>query len=122
MKLAAPPRREGSILLVALVDVLFVLLLFFLLAAQAPSSPKIPLEWASGAADTSRVLILAAGGTLRLDGRNVTVQQAIAELQQTMQEDVELQPQAGLRSADLLATVASLRAAGIVPNVMVAAP
>lgn len=115
MKLPAPAPRRGSILLVSLVDVLFVLLLFFLLASKAATVPALPLDFSRVAVAASPVMKLESADRCRLDGRQQLLETCIVLLRRDAPTQIEVQALQGLSLDDLLPALEQLRAAGLTP-------
>jgi biopolymer transport protein ExbD len=117
MKLPATRRRRSSILLISLVDVLFVLLLFFLLTAQALAPQRLPLALDVAAAAPGAQLQLVGPGRVRLAGDELPLAQATARLQAAGVRDVQLLAGDRITSAVWFAALEALRDAGLAPVV-----
>lgn len=117
VKIPRTPRRGNSVLLVSLVDVLFVLLLFFLLASKSLAPPAVPLALASGAsaAPPSWSLRLSAGGQAALNGEAMKLDAALTRLRAAATSSVRLQVGEGVPTLALMAALEGLRPAGIAP-------
>ena len=115
MKLPAPARRRSSILLVSLVDLLFVLLLFFLLAAKATQAPALPINLARATMADEPLMRLESAERCQLDGEWRSLEANIEVLQRKASVAVEVQAAAGLSVDELLPALEKLRAAGITP-------
>jgi len=117
VKIPLTLRRGNSVLLVSLVDVLFVLLLFFLLASKSLTPPAVPLALApgDGAAQPSWTLRLNAGGQAALNGEAMSLEAALTRLQAAASSSVRLQVGEGVPTLALLAALDGLRPAGIAP-------
>jgi len=118
MRIARPARRKNSIVLTSLVDVMFVLLFFFMLASSY-------LDW--GAVDVNiggagpklvmpvpghvHQLQLLPGKQLRLDGKPVALSQLAATLERDAR--VIVQPQAGVPLQEMVSVIDQLKAAGV---------
>jgi len=120
---AAPrPRRRPS--LTPMIDVVFLLLIFFMLAARFGVDAALPLDLATGGATEyqgpPRLVDIAPDG-LRLNGQAVALDglaDALAPLMQGPQDMVVLRPQVGTDLQRLIDVATALRAAGI-PRVTV---
>lgn len=111
-----PPRRWS---LTPMIDVVFLLLVFFMLAAQFGTEKALPLGAAgSGGGEyrgAPRLIDLGATG-LRLNGRPVAAEALVAELVPLMPDAdaiVILRPEPGVPLERAVQIVDLLRAAGI---------
>lgn len=118
MRIARPARRKNSIVITSLVDVMFVLLFFFMLASSY-------LDWGAvdvniGGGDSKNTLPvpghvhqlqLLPGAQLRLDGKPVVLSQLVATLERDAR--VVIQPQAGVPLQELISVIDPLKAAGV---------
>lgn len=113
MKLPARPRRRSSILLVSLVDVLFVLLLFFLLASRSVQiAPDVAVDLRKVAASAApEVLQLEADGRLLWRGQQLEATAAVQKLGGAPEVRLRAAPGVTLRS--LMPVLGTLHAAGI---------
>lgn len=117
MRIERPVRRKNSIVLTSLVDVMFVLLFFFMLASSY-------LDW--GALDVNiggskptalpaplpvRTLLLLPGGALQLDGQPLALAQLDGALD--AQARVVVQPAAGVSLQEMVTLVDRLKARGV---------
>jgi len=72
----AEPRRARRPNLTPMIDVVFLLLVFFMLASRFGADRTLPLATGTGAATATpavlRLVELDAGGGLRLNGRPIT--------------------------------------------------
>lgn len=85
MKLSRPPRRDGPETIVALVDVVFFMLVFFLLTARMDATAPFevtPPEAATGSDMPGGGLTLSVGddGSLAIDGQVLGHDAALARL------------------------------------------
>lgn len=89
MRLAVPPARRPRIPLTSLVDVVFILLFFFMLASRSADWRGLSLDLSEPAGaraaappqqDHAPRILLQAGGALMLDGEAITLE----ELQQDL--------------------------------------
>jgi biopolymer transport protein ExbD len=128
MQLPRPVRRRHSIVLTSLVDVMFVLLFFFMLAASATDrrSLAIGLPVSAGAAtQAGRELQLDLLSAERwvLQGAEVEPRQLSAQLQVSGATQVRLQVAAGVPVQVLVDALAAVRDSGLAPRLQeVAAP
>ncbi|MEE4251820.1 MAG: biopolymer transporter ExbD [Alcanivoracaceae bacterium] len=86
MRLDLPARKPASIGLTPLIDVVFILLLFFMLASRFIDLARQPLSVAVAGeqrlAEDSVLLIRVLGGdSVELNGESMTVQQARQQIQ-----------------------------------------
>jgi biopolymer transport protein ExbD len=77
MRLKPPPSRKLPLSLTPLIDVVFLLLIFFMLASTFLKFSALPISGSAGGAgpakiDTIALLQLSAGGSLTLNGSPVT--------------------------------------------------
>ncbi|MFD1508467.1 ExbD/TolR family protein [Lacimonas salitolerans] len=115
---AAPrPRRRPS--LTPMIDVVFLLLIFFMLAARFGVDAALPLDLATGGATEyqgpPRLVDIAPDG-LRLNGQAVALDglaDALAPLMQGPEDMVVLRPREGADLQRLIDVATALRAAGI---------
>ena len=114
MQIEAPRRRSNSILLTSLVDVMFVLLFFFMLASSYLDWQKVSLQLGGGGASAvpanAAIIQVLMGGQYRLDGQAVTIDVLASQLQ-TGQKAV-LVPGAGVTLQDLMTTMDTLKPTG----------
>ena len=118
MQIARPVRRKNSIVITSLVDVMFVLLFFFMLASSY-------LDWGAvdvnigGAESKATVpvpghvhqLQLLPGAQLNLDGKRVTLSDLASRLERDAR--VIVQPQAGVPLQEMVSVIDQLKAAGV---------
>jgi biopolymer transport protein ExbD len=92
LRLAArPARRRAAISLTPLIDVVFILLVFFMLASSFIDWRSITLATpapagASASMDGAMLVELRADGTLRLSGEVMTPEQLAGRLRQRLAE------------------------------------
>ncbi|TXH03831.1 MAG: biopolymer transporter ExbD [Nevskiaceae bacterium] len=126
MRIERPARRRNSIVLTSLVDVMFVLLFFFMLASSY-------LDWGTldvniggkpasspGTLPPAHALLLLPGGQWRLDGRPLDPARLEATLPSASR--VVVQPAAGVSLQELVAVVDRLKAAGVALTLGAAPP
>lgn len=93
MHIEAPRRRRHSISLTPLIDVVFILLLFFMLATNFTDWREITLATGTTASGEQQappaIVHVAADGTLRYDGATRSVA-ALAQLLQRQQGEGEI--------------------------------
>jgi len=118
MRLSNVPRRNLRPSLIPLIDVMLVLLFFFMLASTYVGYSRTPLNLAPGgrsasAADDPGVVQveLLADGQLRLGGVLLSAEQAIEELKSA--KEVRLSPAPGVPLQTLLLGWDRLAAAGV---------
>lgn len=119
MHIARPARRRNTIVITSLVDVMFVLLFFFMLTSSY-------LDWGALEVDTAAVkppphaaqapsplhrLQMLAGARLVLDGRPVAPEQLASLLPPA--SHVIVQPAAGVPLQDMIRVVDRLKAGGV---------
>lgn len=79
MHIDAPQRRKHSISLTPLIDVVFILLLFFMLATNFTDWREITLATGTTASEAKQpppaLVHVSADGTLRYDGANRSVEE-----------------------------------------------
>jgi biopolymer transport protein ExbD len=118
MQIAKPARRKNSIVITSLVDVMFVLLFFFMLASSY-------LDW--GALDVNisgseshaalplpghlHQLQLLPGGQLKLDGKPLLLPQLAPALEHDAR--VVVQPLPGVPLQDMITVIDQLKASGV---------
>lgn len=122
-------KRKNIISLTPLIDVVFILLVFFMLASSFADWRSVALDTSAAAQpapslQTPFVVQLSAAGMtdksaaeLRLNGRGVSLQQLIEQAQQRQPADlmVSIQPMADTPVQALVALLDALDAAGIKP-------
>jgi biopolymer transport protein ExbD len=120
--LAGPQRRRSAIIsLTPLIDVVFILLVFFMLASSF-------LDWRTLALDTAAVgqpvpsvqdtlVVQIDGDELRLNGEVTTLETLIdrARARQPADHPVSLQPLADTRVQAMVRVLDALNAAGVQP-------
>lgn len=116
-----PRRRRGAISLTPLIDVVFILIVFFMLASSFSDWHSVMLDApvrssGASAADGAFVVELRPDGIL-LSGEAVTAEQVVARLgsrlARTPDRRVLLKSAAGVSVQDLVALVDRLAAGGI---------
>lgn len=117
MRLSAPGRRRSRPSLIPLIDVMLVLLFFFMLANTYVDYGRTRLELAPGGGsglgsepDVVRVVLLD-DGQLRIGDALLSPAQAITQLRRA--KDVRLSPAPGVALQTLLAGWEQLTAAGV---------
>ncbi|MGH8505469.1 MAG: ExbD/TolR family protein [Stenotrophobium sp.] len=127
MRIPAPPRRRANTLIItSLVDVMFVLLFFFMLTASRLDWGALPVQIShsgKAAANAQPVLRLQLlpGGHLWLARREVPAADLVEAIRGVAQARVVVQPAHGVPLQDLIDVVDRLRAAHI-PVSLSAAP
>jgi biopolymer transport protein ExbD len=117
-----PPRRRPS--LTPMIDVVFLLLIFFMLAAQIGRDGAVPLAGAGGAGDYTGPprLVEIAPEALSLNGQPVRAEELparLAPLTEAPTDTVVLRPIDGARLQRLIDVAEALRAAGYTTLVVV---
>lgn len=115
----APPRARRRPSLTPMIDVVFLLLIFFMLASRFGQETALPLGTAgSGAGDWSgppRLIDFAPGGGLWLNGQPIALTalpDALAPLTETPADPLVLRPADGATLQDVIALTEALQAAG----------
>lgn len=127
MRIPAPSRRRANTLIItSLVDVMFVLLFFFMLTASRLDWGALPVQISHGgkaAANTQPVLLLQMmpGGHLWLARKEIPAVDLIPAIQRVAQARVVVQPAQGVPLQDLINVVDQLRAANITVSLGTAA-
>lgn len=118
MRIARPARRKNSIVITSLVDVMFVLLFFFMLASSYLDWGAVDVHIGGGESKSTiplpghvHQLQLLPGAQLRLDGKPV----ALSQLTSTLEHDarVIVQPQIGVPLQEMVTVIDQLKAAGV---------
>ncbi|MGH8460485.1 MAG: ExbD/TolR family protein [Stenotrophobium sp.] len=129
MRIPAPPRRRANTLIItSLVDVMFVLLFFFMLTSSGLNWGALPVRiGASGTKATAPAtrpvlrLQLQPGGHLWLNGTKIDSSALVAAIRNVAQARVVVQPAHGVPLQDLISVVDRLRAADVDVSLGVAA-
>ncbi|MCC5985732.1 MAG: biopolymer transporter ExbD [Rhodobacteraceae bacterium] len=114
---AAPRRRRLG--LAPMIDVVFLLLIFFMLVARFGAEATLPLAAPGGAGDWTgppRLVGFAPGGALRLNGGAVAPEalaDALAPLMDAPDDPVILRPESGASLQDMADLTDRLAGAGI---------
>jgi biopolymer transport protein ExbD len=114
------PRRRPD--LTPMIDVVFLLLVFFMLVSRFGAETGLPLQVAGAASDYSGPprLVDIGAGDLRVNGVVVDdVVQALAPLMANPQDTVILRAGAGVDVQRVVTVMATLRAAGMAHFVLV---
>ena len=117
MNFAPPPRRPRAESIVPMINVVFLLLIFFLMTAQiAPPDPfevTAPTGDVENPGDGKLILYVSASGQTGF--RSLTGEPAIVALiEETGEGPVFLRADAGLPAAELTRLLARLHHAGII--------
>jgi biopolymer transport protein ExbD len=117
-----PPRRRAS--LTPMIDVVFLLLIFFMLAAQIGRDAAVPLAAAGGAGPYSGPprLVEITPRTVSLNGRAVPLEELparLAPLAEAQSDTIVLRPVEGARLQRLIDVAQALRAGGFTRLVVV---
>lgn len=118
MQLPRPVRRRNSIVLTSLVDVMFVLLFFFMLAASAVERRAITVGLPVAAGATSGTvgvarLDLIEAGHWTLDGAALGPAELTGRLRDSSPRQVQIRPYPGVPAQALVDALGTVRAAGI---------
>lgn len=117
MRLARPQKRRQSEGTIALINVVFLMLIFFLIAGTLtpPLDPDVSLaesRLAEGS-EPPDALFATANGELRARGRTVSVEDFMAARDEADESaSVKLAADRNLPAVDLIDIVAALKAAG----------
>ncbi len=119
---AEPRRRRSLISLTPLIDVVFILLVFFMLASSFLDWRSIaltpPSAGASAAALEGSVLVEVRPSGLRLSGRPIGIDALAAEIRERLEgkpdQAVFLKAAAGVPLQDAVLVLDTLAAAGVV--------
>ena len=122
----ARPRRARRPSLTPMIDVVFLLLVFFMLAARFGGDAALPIAAAGGSASgyegPPRLVAVSAGGTLALNGQAVALDELAARLAPLMEapdDMVVLRPRGDATVQDMVTVAERLRAAGLTRLVVV---
>lgn len=115
MKLARPPRRQTPETIVALIDVIFFLLVFFMLVgrmdATAPFEVLPPVAGVGAPMPKGGTTVsVAADGRLALDGVEMERAALVAAVAETESPVVRINADAAARLRDLMPLIAALEA------------
>jgi len=127
--LAAPTARRRSVIsLTPLIDVVFILLVFFMLASSFMDWRTLLLETAAAGApapaEESPFVVQIETGELRLNGDAITLEEMIdaAHARRPAAQPVSLQPMAETRAQAVVRVLDALNAAGVGPLKLVDDP
>ncbi len=117
MRLARPPERAKAEGTIALINVVFLMLIFFLIAGTLapPLDPEVALAQSSlaDATEPPDALFATSSGELRARGRTVTPQDFVAALLDAGRPGrVKLAADRDLPAVELIDIVAALKQAG----------
>lgn len=118
------PRRRPS--LTPMIDVVFLLLVFFMLAARFGQEGALDLRIAGGAATEWQGpprLVQIAGDSVQLNGQAVTAEaliQALTRLTETVSDPIVIRADEGVALQRLLDVMAGLEQGGFTNLVLVA--
>jgi biopolymer transport protein ExbD len=114
MRAAAPPRARAEPT-IALINIVFLMLIFFLIAGSLAPRPDPDVHLVNlqdiATEPPSDALVMLADGSLRLAGQTLPPEAAIAAVIGT--ERVRLLPDRAAPAIDLVTLAQGLRAAGI---------
>lgn len=126
MRLDATAARRRGPALTALVDVVFILLFFFMLAARPPAPQVLELQSAGAASEPvgtgTRSAVVTAHGRVHFDGRELAPQDLARELQAASPATIALGVDASATLQDLIDVVDALRMAGVTVELTAGAP
>lgn len=111
MRIELPPRRRAQISLTPLIDVVFILLVFFMLASNFTQlrtiGVSIPAEASAPASDTQALLVrVHADGRLELSEQPVLLEELAARIHHVAQgRPVLVQPAEETRLQDLVSVL-----------------
>ena len=119
MQIARPARRKNStIVMTSLVDVMFVLLFFFMLASSYLDWGALDVNIGGGESKTTmpvpghvHQLQLLPGAQLKLDGKPITLTQLTSSLERDAR--VIVQPLPGVPLQDMISVIDHLQSAGV---------
>ena len=119
-----PPRHARRPSLTPMIDVVFLLLVFFMLAARFGHDLTLPMTTTGGGEtyDGPPRLVVIAPDTLTLNGQPVAPEalpEALRPLMETPEDIVVLRPAKGVPLGRLIAIADALRAAGLTRIVVV---
>lgn len=120
MKLAEPQRRNKRLSLIPLIDVMLVLLFFFMLATSYVDYGRTRIDLApsqqagaSGAADEGSLVVLDESH-VRYGGAALTLAEALPQLREAQgSRELRVSPAPGLPLQALIAVWEQLQAAGL---------
>lgn len=120
-----PPRARGPRLgITAIIDVVFLLLLFFMLASTFGRFAEVELSLAGGGTENEGpavVLTVEAGGDYRVDGARVDADRLAAALARALPDGegrIVLRAADDASAQDIVAAVERARASDVAPVVL----
>ena len=131
MKLARPPRRTPPESIIPLIDVVFFLLVFFMLIGRMDATAPFDVTPATAVTGTDMpgggtTLAISAEGVLALDGSAMTKETALQQLQRIIANDpttlVRVNAHYAARLSEVLPLVAAAEAMGARDVVLVVTP
>ena len=119
--LASPRQRRALVGLTPLIDVVFILLIFFMLASSFLTWRAIdlnaPVRTAAGVADNAALLIEISPDGMQLDGANTSLPTLFDDLSDALAERSErqvlIQPGEGVPLQQFVLVLDTVKAAGI---------
>ncbi len=115
--MSSPSRRRRLISLTPLIDVVFILLVFFMLAATLVDRRQIELattsETAATAAGDAAILVRLRPGGPSLEGEALTLDRLVERLADQTGDRILLEPLAGVTLETVVAVLDRLAAAGL---------
>lgn len=117
MRLPDPPKRRGGENVIPLINVVFLLLIFFMIAGSLGRTDLFRVEPPESVSKAplpaeARRLLMAADGRLALDGSRVRLAE-LGRLLDGTDAPVEIKADAGAPAVRLLDVLETLRGAGI---------
>lgn len=127
MRLEAPPRRKLHIALTPLIDVVFLLLVFFMLASTFMKFQAVPISAAKGGGGSARLdeialIDLEPGGAVLLNGRTLEGGNLRAGLEALIGKGIRravIRPRNGSTVQDVVRALESARSTAIEEVVVV---
>lgn len=127
MRLEPAPRKRSAPALTALVDIVFILLFFFMLAARtAPPRAlelrvEVPSSATSGAADVPEAIV-RSGGRVDYEGRELAAGELADRLSGAGVSRLSVRADGGARLQDLVTLLDALRRAEVAVQLLPGAP
>lgn len=113
IKFKAKPKKDQSNSNIALINIIFLMLIFFMLAGRisAPLERDIELALSEYAppAQFQEALIITKAGQLRYQGEDVTLTEFWQRFSLTQSQEIRLVVDKELRARDILTHIAQLR-------------
>ena len=131
MKLARPARRQHPETIIALIDVVFFLLVFFMLIGRMDATSPFEVMPAHAVTGSDMpaggtTISVGASGELALDGETVKAEDALARMEQMLADDprllVRVNAHRDARLREFLPLVARIEALGARDVMLVVTP